>query len=262
MAHRSTKICDNQKWAIDKGLHGATVYHYQGIPANIPGSGKAINVLKKQTGRGSSNLYSMTDWRKQRTGFQALAQRSAPNTARCQADEFPMGSLSEGRKPQPQYVRLVNGAANGRQGADFQAWLAASYRPCSAYRRTACQISTPLPVTWEIGQPTNGDARLTASSLGQHFIQKYGVRYVISFIRRSEQGHSLQTTYSSTAKRLVAHCASVSPFLLFDTFPVPRYQRNILKYVLIANFWDSDLFEQRVRRLQNSPRPWFPRYGR
>lgn len=96
--------------------------------------------------------------------------------ARCQVDEFPMGALEEAREPHPQFVRLVNGAANRRQGSDFKQWRAAVWSPCSAYRREICKSKSPEPpITWEFGTYTAGDPRENAAGGGSHFIQKYGV---------------------------------------------------------------------------------------
>jgi hypothetical protein len=87
-----------------------------------------------------------------------------------------MGALREGRIPSPQYVRLVNGPANGRQGVDFEQWKHAVYEPCKAYRKDVCKSKDPdPPITWEFGTYTAGDPRETAASVGKHFIQKYGV---------------------------------------------------------------------------------------
>lgn len=54
-----------------------------------------------------------------------------------------MGSLLEGRLPNPQVCRLVNGKANGRQGSDWQQFLRAQYYPCSAYKEAVCGIKSP-----------------------------------------------------------------------------------------------------------------------
>ncbi|ORY13819.1 hypothetical protein BCR34DRAFT_662986 [Clohesyomyces aquaticus] len=145
------EVCDNQRWAIDKGLHGATVYHYQK--------------------RGKDSLYSKKDWKPQHKGYQALAQKKENKVARCQVDEFPMGSLAEGRIPQPQICRLVNGPANGRQGTDFGQWLEAQWKPCSEYKKNVCKHKDEPPITWAF-DPVN--PRTGARNDGKHFIYAYG----------------------------------------------------------------------------------------
>jgi hypothetical protein len=54
-----------------------------------------------------------------------------------------MGALVEGRLPNPQACRLVNGPANGRQGTDFQQFLLAQWTPCSSYKQNQCSTSNP-----------------------------------------------------------------------------------------------------------------------
>ncbi|KAF1812430.1 hypothetical protein P152DRAFT_514547 [Eremomyces bilateralis CBS 781.70] len=114
-----------------------------------------------------SELY--TDYRKLAM-WGTMAQSGA---AKCQADEFPMGNLLEGQNLNYQVVRLVNGAANGRQGNDWQQWKEAYYYPCSVYR-PSCGHTDALPVTWEFGTFGLGDPRAAAPSYGKHFIRKYG----------------------------------------------------------------------------------------
>lgn len=146
------EVCDNQRWAVDKGLHGATVYHYQK--------------------RGKDSLYSKKNWKPQHKGYQALAQRKVNKVARCQVDEFPMGSLREGLIPQPQICRLVNGPANGRQGGDFSAWLEAQWKPCSKYKKDVCHHKDyEPPITWKF-DPASPH---TGGTGGQHFLAAYGV---------------------------------------------------------------------------------------
>jgi hypothetical protein len=145
------EVCDNQRWAIDKGLHGATVYHYQK--------------------RGKDSLYSKKNWKPQHKGYQALAQKKENKVARCQVDEFPMGSLAEGRIPNPQICRLVNGPANGRQGGDFSAWLEAQWKPCSKYKKEVCKHKGEPPITWAF-DPANPHAG--AKTDGKHFVYAYG----------------------------------------------------------------------------------------
>jgi chitinase len=95
----------HQRWAIDKRLDGATVYHYQK-------SGKPA-------------LYFKKNWKPQHEIYQALTQKVESKTARCQVDEFPMASLNEGRILHPQVCRLMNDAANCKRSTDFNYWLAA-----------------------------------------------------------------------------------------------------------------------------------------
>lgn len=150
------EICDNQRWAIDKGLGGNTVYHW-GI--RLP-----------------AGFYSKRWWASSHhAGFRTLAQqRDQGNQYRCQVDEFPMGALLEGRLPNPQIVRLVNGPANGLQGNDFGMWLLAVWGPCSAYRKDVCHFATPEPpITWAFA--SMDQSRRNAATDGNHFLKAYGV---------------------------------------------------------------------------------------
>ncbi|RDW92668.1 hypothetical protein BP5796_02062 [Coleophoma crateriformis] len=139
------EICDNQRYAIDKLLNGRL---------------------------GDSN-YAKAQWSPQHSGWQAAAQTAVNNVARCQVDEFPMGSLAEGVLPNPQACRLVNGPANGRQGSDFQQFLLAQYIPCSSYKENVCSTASPVvPITWAF---SGMDAvRSAGSTAAPHFVQYYG----------------------------------------------------------------------------------------
>jgi chitinase len=83
-----------------------------------------------------------------------------------------MDSLWEGRAGlHNQVCRLVNGAANRRQGTDWQQFLSAQWRPCSSLRSALGK--EPPPITWEFSHLPN-DPRLVANSLGSYFVQKWG----------------------------------------------------------------------------------------
>ncbi|GFP59293.1 chitotriosidase-1 [Trichoderma asperellum] len=152
------EICDNQSWGIDKANAGRRVYHYDPTLSYIA-RGPDSEYAKAQWG---------STWRK--SWYRTMAQ--AGNPARCQVDEFPMGSLWEGRAPfGNQVCRLVNGVANRRQGTDFQQWLSAIWAPCSALR--SYYGKPDPPITWEFSHTPN-DPRLVANSAFPHFIQKYG----------------------------------------------------------------------------------------
>jgi hypothetical protein len=88
------------------------------------------------------------------------------------SDEFPMGSLWEGRAGlHNQVCRLVNGPANGRQGTDFRQFLSAQWKPCSSLRSALGKA--PPPITWEFDHQPN-DPRLVANGAHPHFVRKYG----------------------------------------------------------------------------------------
>jgi chitinase len=150
------EICDNQRWAIDKGLNGASVYHY-----GERAKGKGFK--QKRYGR-----YRATE-------FRSLGGYSIPDKRyRCEADEFPMGALTEAWDYQPQMVRWVNGEANGAQGRDFSAWRQAVWVPCSSFRQDVCGSAKPdPPITWKFDGMDSG--RRNARADGSHFIKKYGV---------------------------------------------------------------------------------------
>lgn len=143
------EVCDNQRYGIDKMLGGNTVFHYGG--------------------RLADNQYSKDTWSVEKAGWKTMARAGS----RCQVDEFPMGSLLEGRIPNPQACRLVNGPANGRQGTDFGLFLLAQYNPCSSYKRAVCGTASPIvPITWEFA---GMDAvRAAGATAAPHFIQAYG----------------------------------------------------------------------------------------
>ncbi|KAM0470857.1 hypothetical protein ACHAPX_009731 [Trichoderma viride] len=146
------EICDNQSWGIDKANGGRTIYHYDA--------------------RGADSEYAKNQWAStyRKSWYRTMAQ--AGNPARCQVDEFPMGSLWEGRAPfGNQVCRLVNGVANRNQGTDFQQWLSAIWKPCSSLRSSYGKPDPPI--TWQFSH-TPGDPRLVANSVFPHFIQKYG----------------------------------------------------------------------------------------
>jgi chitinase len=86
------------------------------------------------------------------------------NRCRCELDEFPMAALLESNQVH-QALRMVNGNENGRQGADFNAFISASFMPCSSL------LDSAPPVTWKIGTIPVGDPR--AGAIG--IIPKYGV---------------------------------------------------------------------------------------
>jgi hypothetical protein len=95
------EVCDNQRWAIERGWGGRSVYHYEK--------------------RGKGKDYDKDDWSKKhrRDEYRTMAVAKVGNQKqryRCEVDEFPLGSLREGRIAGRQQVRLVNGKANGKQG--------------------------------------------------------------------------------------------------------------------------------------------------
>ncbi|RMZ85693.1 hypothetical protein DV736_g6556, partial [Chaetothyriales sp. CBS 134916] len=149
------EICDNQRWGIYSANAGRSVYHYA---ERLPDPG-----------------YAKASWaRTRKSWYRNMAQASVNNVARCQVDEFPMGSLWEGRNEAligSQVCRLVNGPANGAQGRDWAAFLLASWWPCSALRDA--QGLPPPPVTWafDLGQ---NNPRQAANQLQPHFVGAYG----------------------------------------------------------------------------------------
>jgi hypothetical protein len=86
------------------------------------------------------------------------------NRGRCELDEFPMNALLEANQV-PQALRMLNGNENGNQAGDFQAFLSASFQPCSTL------LGYAPPVTWKIGDIPLGDPRVGANGI----IPKYGV---------------------------------------------------------------------------------------
>ncbi|KAE8326142.1 hypothetical protein BDV39DRAFT_193873 [Aspergillus sergii] len=152
--HGYDEVCDNQRWAIDKGLGGKTVYHKHQGPR--PGDTDKDN-------------WSLLDRRRE---YYTLANaRPSPNSrGRCEVDEFPMAALEEGIDGNYQVVRLINGIANGKQGDDWNMWISAIYNPCNRLRKGLGL--PPPPVTWAFGAFPEGDDR--ALGIGEHFIKAYG----------------------------------------------------------------------------------------
>ncbi|KAF2819761.1 glycoside hydrolase [Ophiobolus disseminans] len=157
------EVCDNQRWGIDKALHGNTVYNYQA--------------------RGNTKSYMKHTWNngadaEHHDGFKKLAQAIVGinnGAARCQVDEFAIGALRERLLPNQQVVRLVNGPANGRQSNDFKNWRSAVWMPCSVYKEFVCGTLGALaepPITWAFDSYDQG--RLGARTDGSHFVQAYG----------------------------------------------------------------------------------------
>ncbi|KAI1832525.1 hypothetical protein DTO006G1_1154 [Penicillium roqueforti] len=134
------EVCDNQRWAIDKGLGGKTVYH------------KA----PRRPGRTFKDTWN------QKRGAQCDISR----------DEFPLASFLESARNAYQVVRLINGPANALHGRDYGAWLAAVYVPCSALR--ARQGKPAPPITVKFGDFPVGDHRNYARLDDEHFIPYYG----------------------------------------------------------------------------------------
>jgi chitinase len=159
------EICDNQRWAIDKGLAGETVYHYE--RAN-----KIAAVYRKYNW--ANNHLGLPAARHPKYRKLAQVVNNPHERPRCEVDEFPMGSLREGKMLNPQFVRLVNGKANGAQGNDWKMWRIAVFTPCSIYRDKVCHLKSPEPpVTWKFDGIDN--ARKNARVDGVHFLKAYGV---------------------------------------------------------------------------------------
>lgn len=151
------EICDNQRWAIEKGLGSRTVFHYE----------RRSGAYRKDRW---SNSYRLDEYRT------LAVEKPAGHSGRtrCEVDEFPLGAMREGRNLNPQFVRFVNGDANGAQGIDYQQWLRARWSPCKTYRRDVCHMASPEPpMTWKFDRLDSG--RQTARTDGSHFLKAYGV---------------------------------------------------------------------------------------
>lgn len=159
------EVCDNQRWAINEGLAGRTVFHYQA-------SDPTARSYRKYNWANGANGVPGARHKAYRTLAQVVnAPRERP---RCEVDEFPMGALREAQKLNPQIVRLLNGKANGAQGNDFRMWRLAVFTPCKIYRDKVCKIKSPEPpITWKFDGMDNSrkDARVD----GVHFLKAYGV---------------------------------------------------------------------------------------
>ncbi|KAK4227287.1 hypothetical protein QBC38DRAFT_526934 [Podospora fimiseda] len=149
------QVCDNQRWGLDQ-LGLSNVFHYD------------TKVIKADRSKDDYKLDRIrhSDWRK---SFGTRYSNGLNNGSRyrCEIDEFPMNSLEEAAKPNPQVVRAIDGNENGNQGNDFSHWLLATWYPCSRLLNKAPKI------TWAIATGTLGsDARLTAAP--NQIIRKYG----------------------------------------------------------------------------------------
>ncbi|KAK5654286.1 hypothetical protein OQA88_7463 [Cercophora sp. LCS_1] len=150
------EVCDNQRWAINKGLNGRTVF--QPLP-----NGRA-------PGR-SYSRWGQVDTQRHKA-YRTLVQGSRDDPdARCELDEFPMGNLRESGNNSPQMCRLVHWKANNAQGGDYSAWKAAQWWPCSIYRSASCGINDQgPPATWKFNAlPGN-----RGGGSGQKFLSAYG----------------------------------------------------------------------------------------
>lgn len=126
------EVCDNQRWAITMHLNQQNVFHVFG-----PG-------LARPNGR------AYDDWRNNQRSdwYRTLLQGSrTPRSAACELDEFPMGDLEESARGNPQACRLVNRAANKRQGNDYKFWKQAQWQPCRDFRTAICGMPDP-PAYW------------------------------------------------------------------------------------------------------------------
>ncbi|KAL8951478.1 MAG: hypothetical protein Q9222_002555 [Ikaeria aurantiellina] len=142
------QVCDNQKYGLDKITSPIRVFYYD----------------ERGTGTGRSKQR----WAPARNAaYRSSFGRSGTGRNRCEVDEFPMNSLQESANFAQQALRALDGDENGRQGADFNNFLSASWAPCSALKK-----SNP-PITWKIGNPPNAnDPRATA--VAAKTIAKYG----------------------------------------------------------------------------------------
>lgn len=145
------EVCDNQRWAIDSLLDSQTVFH-----VNVD----LIGVRSKR--------YWASSQRRETYRKNAQATQNPGERARCEVDEFPMNDLEESIN-KPQVVRLLNGAANGRQGNDWRDFKWAKWLPCSKVRED--NDLPPPPVTWRFSPEPGRDM---ADGSGDKFIKKYG----------------------------------------------------------------------------------------
>jgi chitinase len=141
---------------------------------------KALQSSITAPGKMQKNKFKKTEWANTHRDarYRTAAQsKKAGERYRCEVDEFPMGAWTEGWNNHPQFVRLVNGKANGDQGKDFQQWKYAVWTPCSLYRKAVCGIATPEPpITWDFDLMFMDRHRMNAKTDGSHFIERYGVR--------------------------------------------------------------------------------------
>ncbi|KAK5129371.1 hypothetical protein LTR08_003556 [Meristemomyces frigidus] len=175
------EICDNQRWAISKGLGGRTSY-------DLGGGG---------VGRSKSSWSARPN---HNTFYYSLANTIPPygGRHRCENDEFPMSALSQAGGVQ--IVRFVDGGQNGRQGNDFKNWKLAQWAPCSALRKL--NNLPPPPVYWAFGTIPQGDPRLAGATTGSHFLQYYGFSYAGQATTCFVKQHTQQSVAFLADKRL------------------------------------------------------------
>ncbi|KAJ5779984.1 glycoside hydrolase, partial [Penicillium paradoxum] len=155
------RICDNQRWAIEKGLDGKNVFHL----------GRSGMTMKDtwNNARGAR-------WYKDKSlvgGSGKFRSRSV-----CEVDEFPLASMEESNNYAYQIVRLVNGPANALHGLFLPItwhysvwWKQAYYDPCVRLRGEG---KGKLPVTWKFSPFPGDDKRGGAMVNANHFIERYG----------------------------------------------------------------------------------------
>ncbi|KAL2821415.1 glycosyl hydrolases family 18-domain-containing protein [Aspergillus cavernicola] len=142
------EICDNMRWAIEKGFGGNQVYN-------------------RQLGAENKPTYQ-ENWRNERGEEYRKEAMRPPGW-----EEFPFASLKESAGGAYQVVRFVNEVVNSGHSRDWGFWLRAEWAPCSRLREEQGIVppEPPITMTWSFEED---DKRLKANTLIPHFVEAYG----------------------------------------------------------------------------------------
>ncbi|KAL4770196.1 hypothetical protein BDW60DRAFT_224434 [Aspergillus nidulans var. acristatus] len=148
------EICDNMRWAIEKGFNGEYVYHRE-----------------RKGGRPKKTYKDRWDKQRKNTYYDG--------NSRCSLEEFPFASLDEAAGLQYQVIRRVNAESNAIHGRDWEKWLARRWEPCKRLRKAKGIEPPEPPITMTWSPFEEGDNRIKVNAepphnMPPHFIQAYG----------------------------------------------------------------------------------------
>ncbi|KAL2785261.1 hypothetical protein BJX66DRAFT_329388 [Aspergillus keveii] len=154
------EICDNMRWAIEKGFGGQKVW------------------TKAESEFSKTFKQKWFDTRDREFTRYAMRPPGWPtdrgDQPRCNVEEFPFASLEEAGGNGFQILRFVSERVNSAHSADWSGWLNAHFMPCFRLRRdrTIMPHKPPITMTWSPFE--SGDNRGRANEEIPHFIEAYG----------------------------------------------------------------------------------------
>ncbi|KAL2811726.1 hypothetical protein BDW59DRAFT_167964 [Aspergillus cavernicola] len=159
------EICDNMRWAIEKGFGSNQVYNRQLGAENRP-------TYQENWRNERGEEYRKEAMRPPGWSDNPRAQPRC-NYAYGNREEFPFTSLKESAGGAYQVVRFVNKVVNSGHSRDWGFWLRAEWAPCSRLREEQGIVppEPPITMTWSFKED---DKRLKANTLIPHFVEAYG----------------------------------------------------------------------------------------